>query len=192
MRKKRALALTLCAVLLAGCGTPNADRYGTGEVGRTIETTRATVVASRLVEVQGEDSLIGPAAGGALGGAGMGWGLQSGWAAVIGAVLGAGVGYLSQQAVTGREGIEYTLQMADGRMVMMVQNRAGAEMPIANGTPVLVQRGSGYARVTVDPGSGTVSEPDELRPLPPPDGPTAATPAPDTLRMPPSMRPAAL
>lgn len=186
MSNKRTIALALCAVLLVGCGTPNTDRYGTGEVGRTIELTRATVLSSRLVQVQGEDSLIGPAAGGALGGAGMGWGLQSGWAAVIGAVLGAGVGYLSQQAVTSREGIEYTLQMADGRTVMMVQNRSGEEMPIANGTPVLVQRGSGYARVMVDPSGGTVAAPEAL---PPPAGPAAA--APDDLRLPPPLRPAA-
>lgn len=186
MRTKRALALALCAVLVAGCGTPNADRYGTGEVGRTIEVTRATVIASRLVEVQGENSPIGPAAGGALGGAGMGWGLQSGWAAIIGAVLGAGVGYLSQQAVTSREGIEYTLQMVDGRTVMMVQNRSGEEVPIANGTPVLVQRGSGYARVMVDPSGGVGGDAAAL----PPPPPTAT--APQGLRRPPPSQPATL
>lgn len=183
MRTKRAMVLAVCAVLVAGCGTPNADRYGTAEVGRTIEVTRATVIASRLVEVEGENSPIGPAAGGALGGAGMGWGLQSGWAAVIGAVLGAGVGYLSQQAVTSREGIEYTLQLADGRTVVLVQNRSGEELPIANGTPVLVQRGSGYARVMVDPGSGAAGVADVLTPPPPVAEPTVT--APQGLRLPP-------
>ncbi|MBK8210812.1 MAG: hypothetical protein IPK78_13440 [Rhodospirillales bacterium] len=67
-------------------------------------------------------------------------------------MIGRGTGYLAQNATSGGEGIEYIVHMDDGRTVTLVQNRASGEMPISNGTPVLVQLGgSNYSRVVVDP-----------------------------------------
>lgn len=168
----RITAVLLSALLLFGCATPSSTQYNTSEVGRTIETSPGSVISSRVVRIAGERSPIGPLAGGALGGAGAGWGFQSGWAAIIGAVIGAGTGYLAQNATSGGEGIEYIVHMDDGRTVTLVQNRASGEMPISNGTPVLVQLGgSNYSRVVVDPrgaartspaGGGSWADPDKL------------------------------
>jgi hypothetical protein len=71
--------------------------------------------------------------------------------AVIGGVLGAGAGYLAQRQMNNRDGIEYVLQMDDGRTVTLVQNRADDEAPLPDGTPVLVQVSGQYTRVIADP-----------------------------------------
>lgn len=146
------LAICLVAALaVAGCATPTSSRYGGEEVGKPIETSRGTVVASRVVDVSGETTMAGPAAGAALGAAGMGIGVQSGWAALIGAVLGAGVGYATQQWANDREGIEYVVQLEDGRTVTLVQNRGDDEVPLQGGTSVLVQVSGSYTRVIAAP-----------------------------------------
>jgi len=140
------------ALLLSACSHASSTRYDATDVGRTIETTEASVISSRPVQISGETNLVGPAAGGALGAAGTGLIFQgSGLAAVIGGVLGAGVGYLSQQQLNDREGIEYVLRMDDGRTVTLVQNRESEEPPLPNGTPVLVQVSGQYTRVIEDP-----------------------------------------
>ncbi|HYN38361.1 MAG TPA: hypothetical protein VES39_03825 [Rhodospirillales bacterium] len=184
----RTTALLLSALLLFGCSSPSSTRYSSADVGRSIETSPGSVVSSRIVRVGGDRSAVGPIAGGALGGAGAGWGFQSGWAAIIGAVIGAGAGYLAQDAASGGEGIEYLVQMDDGRTITLVQNRESGEMPIGSGTPVLVQLGGTYSRVVVDPrggsrtpaagSGGSWADPDKLgapgaAPSSPPGPPTA-------------------
>ena len=42
----------VAAIAVAGCSTPNSNRYNTGDVGRVIETSGGTVVTSRIVEVR--------------------------------------------------------------------------------------------------------------------------------------------
>ena len=149
----RAVASVLVgAVLLAGCSHPSGTTYGAGDVGRTIETAQGSVVSSRVVKVAGESNAVGPVAGGALGASGSALAFQgSGLVAVIGGVLGAGVGYLAQRQLNNREGIEYVLQMDDGRTVTLVQNRESEEQPLPDGTPVLVQVSGQYTRVIADP-----------------------------------------
>jgi outer membrane lipoprotein SlyB len=149
----RAVASVLVAsVLLAGCSHPSGTTYGAGDVGRTIETAQGAVVSSRVVKVAGEPDMVGPLAGGALGASGSALAFQgSGLVAVIGGVLGAGMGYLAQQQMNNRQGIEYVLQMDDGRTVTLVQNREDEEQPLPDGTPVLVQVSGQYTRVLADP-----------------------------------------
>ena len=53
--------------------------------------------------------------------------------------------------------------MDDGRTVTLVQNRAADEVPLADGTPVLVQVSGQYTRVIADPqpdGGGAWVDPD--------------------------------
>ncbi len=149
----RAVACALvAALLLVGCAHPSGSTYEAGDVGRTIDTTQASVVSSRVVKISGESDAVGPVAGGALGAAGSALAFQgSGLVAVIGGVLGAGAGYLAQQRLNNRQGIEYVLQMDDGRTVTLVQNRAEDETPLPDGTPVLVQVSGQYTRVITDP-----------------------------------------
>ena len=167
----RAVALLLVAALvLAGCAHPSGTTYEAGDVGRTIETTQGSVVSSRTVKIAGESNAVGPVAGGALGAAGSALAFQgSGLVAVIGGVLGAGIGYLTQQQLNNREGIEYVLQMDDGRTVTLVQNRASDEAPLPDGTPVLVQVSGQYTRVIADPRAERVGGADWVNPDTVPD-----------------------
>ena len=149
----RAVAFALVAALaVAGCAHPSGSTYEAGDVGRTIETAQGSVVSSRMVKIAGEANAVGPIAGGALGASGSALAFDgSGTLAVIGGVIGAGVGYLAQQQLNNRDGIEYVLQMDDGRTVTLVQNRAADEAPLPDGTPVLVQVSGQYTRVIADP-----------------------------------------
>ena len=149
----RAVAFALVAALaVAGCAHPSGSTYEAGDVGRTLETAQGSVVSSRMVKVSGEANAVGPIAGGALGASGSALGFDgSGLVAVIGGVIGAGVGYLTQQQLNNRDGIEYVLQMDDGRTVTLVQNREADEAPLPDGTPVLVQVSGQYTRVIADP-----------------------------------------
>jgi outer membrane lipoprotein SlyB len=163
----RAVALSLlAALLLVGCSHPSGSTYQAGDVGRTIETAQASVVSSRVVKISGEsNNLVGPAAGGALGAAGSALAFQgSGLVAVIGGVIGAGAGYLAQKQLNNRDGIEYVLQMDDGRTVTLVQNRADDEAPLPDGTPVLVQVSGQYTRVIADPRAERVGGADWVDP----------------------------
>jgi outer membrane lipoprotein SlyB len=171
----RSLAgLLVAAMLLASCSHPSSKTYQPADVGRTIETTPGSVISSRMVQVAGEADAIGPAAGGAVGAATGGIVFKSGWPALLGGVIGAGIGYLSQVQLNDREGIEYILQMDDGRTVTLVQNREEGEEPIAAGTPVLVQVSGSYTRIIPDPRpdrAGTVwVDPDSLPPADPAEG----------------------
>jgi outer membrane lipoprotein SlyB len=144
--------LAVAGLLLAGCAHPSTTTYESGDVGRTIETAQGSVVSSRMVKISGDTNAAGPLAGGALGAAGSALAFQgSGLVAVIGGVLGAGIGYLAQKQLNNRDGIEYVLQMEDGRTVTLVQNRQSGEPPLPDGTPVLVQVSGQYTRVMVDP-----------------------------------------
>ncbi len=144
--------LAVATIALVACGTPSTSRYQATDVGKSIQTARGTVVSSRPIEVAGETNPWGPAAGGALGGAGAYGIFGSGWTSVIGGVLGAGVGYVAQEALNTRGGIEYIVQMDDGRMVTVAQNReSSAEIPLPSGARVLVQTSGNYNRVIADP-----------------------------------------
>ncbi len=149
---------TTCVVLvplaLAACSHPSSDTYDAGAVGRTIETAKASVVTSRVVEVTGETNLVGPAAGGVAAAATTGAlvrGKGSGALQVLAGLIGAGAGYAIQKTANDREGIEYVLKMDDGRTVTLVQNREDEEEPLPNGSPVLVQLNGSYTRIIADP-----------------------------------------
>jgi outer membrane lipoprotein SlyB len=173
----RAVACSLvAALLLVGCSHPSGSTYESGDVGRTIETTQASVVSSRVVKISGESNAVGPVAGGALGAAGSALAFQgSGLVAVIGGVLGAGAGYLAQKQMNNRDGIEYVLQMDDGRTVTLVQNRADGEAPLPDGTPVLVQVSGQYTRVIADPRAEHMGGADWVDPDTLPEEKTPAT-----------------
>jgi outer membrane lipoprotein SlyB len=162
----RAVAFALVPALsLAGCAHSSSSTYDAGDVGRTIETAQGSVISSRAVEISGDTNAVGPLAGGALGAAGSALGFNgSGLVAVIGGVIGAGIGYLTQQQLNNRDGIEYVLHMDDGRTVTLVQNRADGEVPLADGTPVLVQVSGQYTRVIADPRAERVAGADWVNP----------------------------
>jgi outer membrane lipoprotein SlyB len=149
---------TACCVALmvsvAACSHPSSKTYGDSEVGQTIETAQGSVVSSRVVDVAGEPGFIGAGAGAAVGAAGGGLavnGPASLLVAIVGGLVGAGIGYMAEKQMGDRDGIEYVLQMDDGRLVTLVQNREDEEEPLADGTPVLVQVAGQYTRVMPHP-----------------------------------------
>jgi outer membrane lipoprotein SlyB len=149
---------TVCCVALmvsaAACSHPSSTTYGDSEVGHTIETAQGSVVSSRVVDVAGEPGFIGAGAGAAVGAAGGGLavnGPASLLVAIVGGLVGAGIGYMAEQQISDRDGIEYLLQMDDGRLVTLVQNREDDEEPLPNGTPVLIQLNGQYTRVMAHP-----------------------------------------
>lgn len=160
----RFICIFAAGLLVAACATPTSSRYEGAEVGRPIETTRGTILSGRVVQVNGETNAAGPLAGAAIGGASVGLGTKSGWAAILGAVVGAGIGYATQQFVNDRDGIEYIIEMEDGRTVTLVQNRDDEEAPLNAGTPVLVQVSGQYSRVI--PRAPAIDRPDVVGGLP--------------------------
>jgi hypothetical protein len=70
---------------------------------------------------------------------------------VVGGLVGAGAGYMAEKGLKDREGIEYVLEMDDGRLVTLVQNRESDEQPLPNGAPVVVQINGQYTRVIANP-----------------------------------------
>ena len=176
---KRLSAVLVLTLALGACATSSSDTYTADDVGKVISTAEGTVVTSREVEIEGKTGPVGALAGGAAGGA-TGYGLSggSGAVAVLGAVAGAGVGYLVESVVNDGTGIEYVIQMEDGRTVTLVQNKeATDEEPIKDGQPVLIQYGDAYTRViplpqNLDsaPPSGVWVNPDSMPPGEKPKG----------------------
>ena len=147
--------------VLAGCANPTSSRYSVQDVGRVIETSQGTVVSSRIVDVRGGENsgagaFAGGVAGATIGGVAIGSGNGSVLAAVIGGLIGAGAGYLAEDSVRSREGVEYVIRTDDGRIVTLVQNRERNEEPLPGDSRVLLQYGADYTRV--------VALPSELRP----------------------------
>jgi outer membrane lipoprotein SlyB len=149
------LIVPAIVLALGGCVSPSKNTYNAADVGRMIETTEGRVVSSRIVRVNEDPRGYGTAAGAAIGATGAGLTIGSGSgslvAALIGGIVGAGAGYLTEQQMRGREGIEYMVRTPDGRTRTLVQNREGSEEPIPAGAPVLIQYGGNYTRIIEKP-----------------------------------------
>jgi outer membrane lipoprotein SlyB len=145
-------------VSVAACSHPSSTTYVDTEVGQPIETAPGSVVSSRIVNVSDEPGLVGAGAGAAL-------------------------GYMAEKQMKDRDGIEYVLEMDDGRLVTLVQNRESDEQPLPDGTRVLVQLNGQYTRVMAHPavdsnaGGGGWVDPNSAGTAPVPSaGPGAADP----------------
>jgi outer membrane lipoprotein SlyB len=147
------------ALLVAGCSTASTATYAPGQL--PIEATEGRIVASRAVEIAGNNSMIGLSAGATIGfsvvgltglAAAVGSGGVQGLVALLGALGGAGIGYLAEERIRSREGIEYIVEMADGRTATVVQSHEGPEPPLPEGAPVLVVQVGGLFSQVVERG----------------------------------------
>ena len=142
------------------------------------------MLASRPVVIRGEASPIGVGAGAIAGAAGTNVVGGEGALAVLGALVGAGLGYLAQSGLGNEDGLEYVVDLEDGRTVTVVQNRSDGEVPLPPGAQVLVQLGSSYHRVLADPrprdatggGRDVWIDPDASAGIPAPPDPGAGSP----------------
>lgn len=118
--------LALVLALGAGCTFPSANRrVPRSQVGvlQTLDTGRVTQV--RMVEIDGEKTLLGLSGGAAIGGAAAypgsgpstGQVLAQAGAAVVGAVVGQAV----EEVATRRQGQEITVLLDNGATVVIVQ-----------------------------------------------------------------------
>jgi hypothetical protein len=94
--------------------------------------------------------------------------------AIVAGLVGAGIGYLAEKEMKDRDGIEHVLEMDDGRLVTLVQNRESDEQPLPDGARVLVQLNGQYTRVMAHPavdynvGGGGWVDPDSAGTVPVP------------------------
>lgn len=146
----RALALLLLAVTITACASASQNTYDAAEVGKAKPVTFATVLGSRVVNIKGENSGLGLLGGGAAGagvGSEFGTGTGNAWATAAGAVAGAAAGYLAEQEINNRDGVEYTLTLETGETLNIVQELKEGEPVFPNGARVMVQDYGKYQRV---------------------------------------------
>ncbi|MCE1181707.1 MAG: glycine zipper 2TM domain-containing protein [Rhodocyclales bacterium] len=144
------IALTLSAMLLAGCASSKSgDVYSRDQARREMTVRKGVVESVRMVRMEGTRSGVGSMAGAAVGGV-AGSSLGGGKGNIIGAVLGAVAGGIAgnsiEQGTTGKEALEITVQLDGGRMIVVVQE--GAPNEFRSGDPVRVLSGAGDTRVT--------------------------------------------
>lgn len=152
---------------LAGCATQGQNRYSFQEVGQAAVVEFGTVIAARQVDIRGQNTGVGGAVGGAAGGLAMSnVGRGSGNVAAIlgGVVVGAVVGAMAEQAASDRVGIEYTITLANGKTITLVQEQAAGDRVFNPSDRVMVQANGAYQRVlSADHLPNTIARPQGVK-----------------------------
>lgn len=149
--------LLLGIVALSGCASNIApDTYSVDSVGQVSQAQKATVISSRVVNVEGGrqrggGSLAGGVVGGAAGSAIGGGSRVPIIGAVGGAVLGSILGRKAEDAASHQQALEYVVRTESGQTLTLVQ---GTEPAFADGAHVLLLNGS-RARIIADPDTST-------------------------------------
>jgi outer membrane lipoprotein SlyB len=142
------LAVAL-AVALSGCIThESANVYSKHEAGREQTVRMATVDSVRKVRLEGSQSGLGAAAGGAVGGIGgaqVDHGAGSSVAAVLGGVAGGVAGNALENKATEKDALEITVRLDSGEMRAIVQE---ADLQFTPGQRVRLLSSGGVTRVT--------------------------------------------
>jgi outer membrane lipoprotein SlyB len=152
------VAAALLATLM-GCSTTSPDVIQRGDANRMATVLDATVLSTRPVVVDGQQSGLGGSAGGVVGGiAGstVGSGRESTAVAVLGAVAGAVVGNAIERMATRETAVEVLVQLRSGERRAIVQ--AKGEENLQPGDAVIIVTTGGKVRVTKAPG-GTAAAP---------------------------------
>lgn len=153
---KKLIVFVLSSLLLTNCAKNlSSSDYSEDEAGAVKHTYKGVVIGARAVKVQGGDNLEDNKAGligGGLAGGLLGSQLGQGRGQVVGAVLGAAAGALGgsllEKGLKSQEGMEYSVELKDGRIITIVQGR---DNPLSIGQHVLVMIGSkGRSRIAPD------------------------------------------
>jgi outer membrane lipoprotein SlyB len=102
------------------------------------------------VQITGENSGAGAllgAGGGAAAGAQFGRSGGNVAAALGSAAIGAVVGFAAEQALSNRNGIEYTITLSNGKTITIAQNQDAKDAVFNVGDRVMVQVSGTYQRV---------------------------------------------
>lgn len=146
-------ALTAALMLtLNGCTTTSPDVVNRNEAQRLSTVIDAVVLSTRPVVVDGSQSGLGAATGGAIGGiagSSIGGSRDSLVIGVIGALVGGVIGNATERNATREEAQEILVQLRNGDRRSVVQARAAETF--APGDPVILVTTGGRVRVTRAP-----------------------------------------
>ena len=145
---KNILIALAATASLAGCIThESANVYDKHEAGREQTVRLATVDSVRKVTLEGSQSGVGAAAGGAVGGISgsqVGHGAGSSVAAVLGTVAGGVAGNMLEHNATSKDALEITVKLDSGEMRAIVQE---ADQQFTPGQRVRLLSSGGVTRV---------------------------------------------
>lgn len=137
-------------LILSGCASQlTGETYSRDEARRPQIVRTGVVEAVRAVQIEGTNTVIGPAAGAAIGGvagSSVGGGRGSAIATVIGAVAGGMAGAAAEEGITRSQGVEITVREADGTTRAYVQE-VSPHVTFRPGDPVRIQTVNGQTRV---------------------------------------------
>lgn len=128
------VALFLAGVcLVCGCAKRiDNNTYDSRSVGKVFGTFSGVVKQARRVAIENgdslEDNLMGAAIGGVLGGVAgnaVGGGRGRNVATAVGAIGGAAAGSYAEKNLKSQEGMEYVVELTDGRIITVVQGLEG-------------------------------------------------------------------
>lgn len=149
---KRTAASLLLVAVLAACSTTSPDVVSRNDANRMATVVDGTVLSTRPVTVEGNQSGGGAAAGAVVGGV-AGSSVSGHRDSIVGGVLGAVVGGVIGNAVersaTREEAVEILVQLRNGERRAIVQAKAGEEF--RPGDAVVIVTTGGKVRVTRAP-----------------------------------------
>jgi outer membrane lipoprotein SlyB len=149
---KRVAASALLVAVLAACTTTSPDVIQKGDANRMATVLDGTVLSTRPVTVEGNQSGAGAAAGAVVGGVAggsVGGRRESVAVGVLGAVAGAVIGNAVERSSTREEAVEILVQLRNGERRAIVQAKAGEEF--RTGDAVVIVTTGGKVRVTRAP-----------------------------------------
>ncbi len=144
------LALLFAAAAPLGCvpSSMSADSYSRSEARQVHRVQHGTVLIVRPVAIEGTKSGLGGVAGGALGyvlGSAVGGGSGQRIAKVAGGIAGAAGGAAAEEGLTRQQGLELTVELEGGEVIVVVQ---AADETFDPGDSVrVIRRSGGTARV---------------------------------------------
>ncbi len=153
LRLARTAGIVLLSLMLAACANSLGGRsYDRSDARKAYKVSFGTVAAVYPVRIEGEASSLGTAGGAAVGyslGRLVGSGSSSRVAGAVGGVAGAVAGRGVEKAATAENGLEISVEMDNGGVLLIVQSD---DVSFAPGERVRVLRGRGdEARVLKTP-----------------------------------------
>lgn len=149
---KRTAASLLLVAVLAACSTTSPDVVSRNDANRMATVVDGTVLSTRPVTVEGNQSGGGAAAGAVVGGvagSSVGGHRDSIVGGVLGAVVGGVIGNAVERSATREEAVEILVQLRNGERRAIVQAKAGEEF--RPGDAVVIVTTGGKVRVTRAP-----------------------------------------
>jgi outer membrane lipoprotein SlyB len=137
-------------LLLTACAQPGQSQYGFADVGHATIVEYGVIEDERQVAITGQNSGTGATvgvAGGALAGSAFGQGRGTLGTMLIGAVIGGIAGAAAEQSMSDRIGIEYTIDLDNGKTITIVQNIKKEDRPLEIDQRCMVQISGQYQRV---------------------------------------------